>query len=69
MFFDLEKIGGWLGNRLAPNVEDLSEDQLREMKKDELVSAIKELQYKNKQLSKKYDKITEKITEIFMKLD
>lgn len=69
MFFDLEKIGGWLGNRLAPNVEDLSEDQLRDMKKDELVSAIKELQYKNKQLSKKYDRITEKITEIFMKLD
>lgn len=69
MFFDLEKIGGWLGNRLSPNVEDLSEEQLRDMKKDELVTAVKELQYKNKQLAKKYDKITEKITDIFMKMD
>lgn len=69
MFFDLGKIGGWLGNRLAPNVEDLSEEQLRDMKKDELVTAVKELQYKNRQLAKKYDRITEKITEIFMKMD
>jgi len=69
MFFDLGKIGSWLGNRLSPNVEDLTDEQLQGMKKDDLVNVVKELQYKNKQLTKNYDKITDKITEIFMKLD
>ena len=61
MFFDLNKLGGWLGNRLGKRAVELTDDDLQQMTKDQLISSIKELQSlaqkQDYQLKKKSDQL------------
>ena len=68
MFFDLSKIGEWLGKKLSPNVEELTDEELQKLRKDDLILIVKELQYKSKTLTRQKRQLTDKVYDIFMKL-
>lgn len=61
MFFNLSTLGDWLGNRLGKTAVELSNEDLQDMSKDQLITAVKELQSVVKkqdyQLKKKSDQI------------
>ena len=40
MIFNLGPIGDWLGERLTANAEELTDDQMQSMKKDDLIKAV-----------------------------
>jgi hypothetical protein len=68
MFFDLSKIGEWLGKKLSPNVEELTDEELQKLRKDDLLLIVKELQYKSKTLTRQKKQLQDKVYDIFMKL-
>lgn len=68
MFFDLSKIGEWLGKKLSPNVEELTDEELQKLRKDDLILIVKELQYKSKTLSRQRKQLSDKLYDIFIKL-
>jgi hypothetical protein len=68
MFFDLSKIGEWLGKKLSPNPEELTDDDLQKLRKEDLILVVKELQYKNKTLAKQRKQLSDKLYDIFLKL-
>lgn len=68
MFFDLSKIGEWLGKKLSPNVEELTDEELQKLRKDDLILIVKELQYKNKTLARQKKQLQDKVYDIFIKL-
>jgi len=68
MFFDLSKIGEWLGKKLSPNVEELTDEELQKLRKDDLILIVKELQYKSKMLTRQKKQLQDKVYDIFMKL-
>jgi hypothetical protein len=68
MFFDLSKIGEWLGKKLSPNVEELTDEELQKLRKDDLILIVKELQYKSKTLTRQKKQLQDKVYDIFMKL-
>lgn len=61
MFFNINKVGDWLGSRLAKQAADLTNEDLQDMTKDQLITAVKELQAVTKkqetQLKRKSDQI------------
>ncbi len=68
MFFDLSKIGEWLGKKLSPNVEELTDEELQKLRKDDLILIVKELQYKSKTLARQKKQLQDKVYDIFIKL-
>ena len=68
MFFDLSKIGEWLGKKLSPNVEELTDEELQKLRKEDLIIVVKELQLKHKTLARQKRQLTDKVYDIFMKL-
>jgi hypothetical protein len=68
MFFNLSKIGEWLGKKLSPNPEELTDDDLQKLRKDDLILIVKELQYKSKTLARQNKQLQDKVYDIFLKL-
>lgn len=68
MLFNLPAIGNFLGERLTANAEDLTDDQLQKMSKDDLISAVKELRAKHRTLARKNRHMNEKIMDLFMSI-
>ena len=68
MFFDLSKIGEWLGKKLSPNVEELTDEELQKLRKDDLILIVKELQYKSKTLARQKKQLHDKVYDLFIKL-
>lgn len=68
MFFDLSKIGEWLGKKLSPNVEELTDEELQKLRKEDLILIVKELQYKSKTLTRQKKQLQDKVYEIFLHL-
>jgi hypothetical protein len=68
MFFDLSKIGEWLGKKLSPNVDELTEEELQKLRKEDLILVVKELQYKSKTLTRQKKQLSDKLYDIFLKL-
>lgn len=68
MLFNLPAIGNFLGERLTANAEDLTDDQLQKMSKDDLISAVKELRAKHRTLARKNRQMNEKIMDLFMSI-
>jgi hypothetical protein len=68
MFFDLSKIGEWLGKKLSPNVEELTDEELQKLRKDDLILIVKELQYKSKTLTRQKKQLQDKVYDLFLKL-
>jgi hypothetical protein len=68
MFFNLSKIGEWLGKKLSPNPEELTDDDLQQLRKDDLILIVKELQYKSKTLTRQKKQLQDKVYDIFIKL-
>jgi hypothetical protein len=68
MFFDLSKIGEWLGKKLSPNVEELTDEELQKLRKDDLILIVKELQYKSKTLTRQKKQLQDKVYDLFIKL-
>ena len=68
MFFDLSKIGEWLGKKLSPNVEELTDEELQKLRKDDLILIVKELQYKSKTLARQKKQLQDKVYDLFIKL-
>lgn len=68
MFFDLSKIGEWLGKKLSPNVEELTDEELQKLRKDDLILIVKELQYKSKTLTRQKKQLQDKVYDIFLRL-
>ena len=68
MFFDLSKIGEWLGKKLSPNLEELTDDELQKLRKDDLILIVKELQYKSKTLTRQKKQLQDKVYDLFIKL-
>ena len=68
MFFDLSKIGEWLGKKLSPNVEELTDEELQKLRKDDLILIVKELQYKSKTLARQKKQLQDKVYDIFLRL-
>ena len=68
MIFNLGPIGNWLGERLSANAEELTDDQLQSMKKDDLIKAVKELQTKTRNANKQLTDYQHRIHEAFFKI-
>lgn len=68
MLFNLPAIGTFLGERLTANAEDLTDEQLQKMSKDDLISAVKELRAKHRTLARKNRQLNEKIMDLFMSI-
>jgi len=68
MIFNLGPIGDWLGERLTANAEDLTDEQMQGMKKDDLIKAVKELQAKVKNSNKQLTDYQHRINEAFFKI-
>ena len=68
MFFDLSKIGEWLGKKLSPNVEELTDEELQKLRKEDLIIVVKELQYKSKTLARQKKQLQDKVYDIFLRL-
>ena len=68
MFFDLSKIGDWLGKKLPPNVEELTDEELQKLRKEDLILVVKELQYKSRTLSRQKKQLQDKVYDLFIKL-
>lgn len=68
MLFNLPAIGTFLGERLTANAEDLTDEQLQKMSKDDLISAVKELRAKHRTLARKNRQMNEKIMDLFMSI-
>lgn len=68
MIFNLGPIGNWLGERLSANAEELTDDQLQSMKKDDLIKAVKELQMKTRNANKQLTDYQRRIHEAFFKI-
>ncbi len=68
MLFNLPAIGNFLGERLTANAEDLTDDQLQKMSKDDLISAVKELRAKHRTLARKNRQLNDKIMDLFMSI-
>lgn len=68
MFFDLSKIGEWLGKKLSPNVEELTDEELQKLRKEDLILIVKELQYKSKTLTRQKKQLQDKVYDLFIKL-
>lgn len=68
MFFDLSKIGEWLGKKLSPNVEELTDEELQKLRKDDLILIVKELQLKHKTLARQKKQLQDKVYDLFIKL-
>lgn len=68
MFFDLSKIGEWLGKKLSPNVEELTDEELQKLRKEDLILIVKELQYKSRTLTRQKKQLHDKVYDLFIKL-
>lgn len=68
MIFNLGPIGDWLGERLTANAEDLTDEQMQGMKKDDLIKAVKELQAKLKNSNRQLTEYQHRIHEAFFKI-
>jgi hypothetical protein len=68
MIFNLTAIGDFLGERLTANAEELTDEQLQKMSKDDLISAVKELRLKHRTLARKNRQINDKIMELFLSI-
>lgn len=68
MFFDLSKIGEWLGKKLSPNLEELTDDELQKLRKEDIILIVKELQYKNKTITRQKKQLQDKVYDLFIKL-
>ena len=68
MFFDLSKIGEWLGKKLSPNLEELTDEELQKLRKEDLILIVKELQYKNKTITRQKKQLQDKVYDLFIKL-
>ncbi len=68
MFFDLSKIGEWLGKKLSPNPEELTDEELQKLRKEDLILIVKELQYKSKTLARQKKQLQDKVYDLFIKL-
>lgn len=68
MIFNLPAIGNFLGERLTANAEDLTDEQLQKMSKDDLISAVKELRLKHRTLARKNRQMHDKIMDMFLSI-
>lgn len=68
MFFNLSKIGDWLGKKLSPNVEELTDEDLQNLRKEDLIIVVKELQYKSRTLARQKKQLQDKVYDLFIKL-
>lgn len=68
MLFNLPAIGTFLGERLTANAEDLTDEQLQKMSKDDLISAVKELRAKHRTLARKNRQMNDKIMDLFLSI-
>ena len=68
MFFDLSKFGDWLGNRLGKTAVELSNEDLQSMSKDQLITAVKELQAVVKKQDYQLKKKSDQIFDMFVRM-
>lgn len=68
MFFNLSKIGDWLGKKLSPTVEELTDEELQKLRKEDLIIVVKELQYKSRTLARQKKQLQDKVYDLFIKL-
>ena len=51
-----------------PNVEELTDEELQKLRKDDLILIVKELQYKSKTLTRQKKQLQDKVYDLFIKL-
>lgn len=68
MFFNLSTLGDWLGNRLGKTAVELSNEDLQDMTKDQLITAVKELQSVVKKQDQQLKKKSDQIFDMFVRM-
>ena len=51
-----------------PNLEELTDEELQKLRKDDLILIVKELQYKSKTLTRQKKQLQDKVYDLFIKL-